>query len=148
MGCCIPKPKDLELTSTDDDQEIAPGGLEDSTLQGPYYGACPHTRPPAANSNSGPIWYWWQGTKNRLAPSQSNRYQPCISQLALAMYNTELTATAIVGMPRQSFLNASVTEELVRKAKNEGSTVTMRDGHLYIDYKYVGRVPPEMKIVS
>lgn len=76
---------------------------------------------------------------------RANNYYQCVTSLAMAMYRAEQTAAAVAGYPNFS-LSAQCTDFLVRKAKADGSTVKVIEDRLYIDYKYVGRVPKDVNI--
>lgn len=39
-------------------------------------------------------------------------------------------------------LQQEIAERLIRKAKNDGCTVSVVEGCLYVDYKFVGYLPP------
>lgn len=76
---------------------------------------------------------------------RTNNYYQCVTSLAMAMYRAEQTAAAVAGVPNFSLSNQT-TDFLVRKAKADGRTVKVVEDRLYIDYKYVGRLPKDVNI--
>lgn len=64
----------------------------------------------------------------------------------MAMHRAEFTAAAVIGVPAGLFLSQARAQELVSQAKSEGSVVKVIDGHLYIDLKHFGRVPPGFRL--
>ncbi|VDK48425.1 unnamed protein product [Anisakis simplex] len=62
--------------------------------------------------------------------------------LGLAMIEANKAAALMVGNACSEDLQQEIAERLIRKAKNDGCTVSVVDGCLYIDYKFVGSLPP------
>ncbi|CAJ0934930.1 unnamed protein product, partial [Mesorhabditis belari] len=67
------------------------------------------------------------------------------AHLAVAMLQANKAAAMITtGSPFTNELEYEIAQKIIRKAKNEGCTVSIVNACLYIDYKFVGMLPPEM----
>uniref|UniRef100_A0A914UM79 Uncharacterized protein n=1 Tax=Plectus sambesii TaxID=2011161 RepID=A0A914UM79_9BILA len=62
--------------------------------------------------------------------------------LGLAMLQANRAAAVMVGGMPTADLTADTARRLILKAKNDGCTVTMIGDSLYVDYKFVGYLPP------
>ncbi|CAJ0583953.1 unnamed protein product, partial [Mesorhabditis spiculigera] len=67
------------------------------------------------------------------------------AHLAVAMLQANKAAAFIsLGSPFNDQLEYDMAQKIIRKAKNEGCTVSIVNSCLYIDYKFVGALPPGM----
>ncbi|KHN86186.1 hypothetical protein Tcan_10082 [Toxocara canis] len=62
--------------------------------------------------------------------------------LGLAMMQANKAAAFMAGNLCSEDLQQEIAERLIRKAKNDGCTVSVVEGCLYVDYKFVGYLPP------
>ncbi|GMT32105.1 hypothetical protein PFISCL1PPCAC_23402 [Pristionchus fissidentatus] len=67
------------------------------------------------------------------------------ARLGLAMLQVNKAAAGLASSSTNiaSDLQKELAQALIRKAKNDGCTVSIINGELYIDYKFVGQLPPE-----
>ncbi|GMR32616.1 hypothetical protein PMAYCL1PPCAC_02811 [Pristionchus mayeri] len=65
------------------------------------------------------------------------------ARLGLAMLQVNKAAAGLASSSTNiaSDLQRELAQALIRKAKNDGCTVSILNGELYIDYKYVGQLP-------
>ncbi|TKR81049.1 hypothetical protein L596_014991 [Steinernema carpocapsae] len=72
-------------------------------------------------------------------PTERKTASPYVA-LAILQANraAALMATDLCGQE----LEANLAMRLIRRAKNDGSTVSIVNGCLYLDYKFVGFLPP------
>ena len=66
----------------------------------------------------------------------------------MALAQTANFTTHAVGVDADDLEDASEIEieSKIRKAKQEMKTVTVKNGCLYIDYKYIGRLPDGLRV--
>lgn len=134
MGCmCSTKKK--RQSSQDDDECSSNLGSENGTI-------------PNGDISKGACEPWLSRatTLPDCSRYRKKKRQPCVSELAMAMHRAEFTAAAVIGVPSELFLTQQRTNDIIRQAKAEGSAIKVIDGHLYIDLKHVGRVPPGVKV--
>ncbi|KAI1724508.1 hypothetical protein Ddc_05749 [Ditylenchus destructor] len=61
--------------------------------------------------------------------------------IALALLNANRAASLMVHDMCPGQLERTVAEQIIRRAKNDGKTVSIVNGCLYLDYKFAGFMP-------
>uniref|UniRef100_A0AC35FQC9 Uncharacterized protein n=1 Tax=Panagrolaimus sp. PS1159 TaxID=55785 RepID=A0AC35FQC9_9BILA len=77
-------------------------------------------------------------------PLQRNN-RPTSTYLALALLNANKAASLVVRDLCPEHLEKNVAEQLIRRAKNDGQTVSVVNNCLYLDYKFVGFMPSNVQ---
>uniref|UniRef100_A0A914CNH6 Uncharacterized protein n=1 Tax=Acrobeloides nanus TaxID=290746 RepID=A0A914CNH6_9BILA len=61
--------------------------------------------------------------------------------LALAFMNASTAASIVTSDLGMQRLENQYVDQLIRKAKNDGQTVSIVNGCLFLDYKFIGYLP-------
>uniref|UniRef100_A0A7E4UWL3 ANF_receptor domain-containing protein n=1 Tax=Panagrellus redivivus TaxID=6233 RepID=A0A7E4UWL3_PANRE len=62
--------------------------------------------------------------------------------MALALLNANKAASLLANDLCPPTLDSTVAEQLILRAKHDGQTVSVINNCLYLDYKFIGYMPP------
>ncbi|KAE9555961.1 hypothetical protein FO519_000817 [Halicephalobus sp. NKZ332] len=71
---------------------------------------------------------------------------PTSNYLTLALLNANKAASLVASDLCPEELENGVAEQLIRRAKNDGQTVSVINNCLYLDYKFVGFMPSGVSV--